>query len=67
MFCLSFQVLAEREKRLGSDSVNSSTDELNTKNKHNAAQHLLEEIRQAVSEANAKGINLCFYKDFVYI
>ncbi|XP_060519961.1 uncharacterized protein LOC132698107 isoform X4 [Cylas formicarius] len=48
------QVLAEREKRLSSDSVHSSTDELNEKSKNNAAQHLLEEIRQAVNEANAK-------------
>lgn len=49
------QVLAEREKRLGSDSVTSSTDELNEKSKDDPAHHLLEEIRQAVSEANAKG------------
>lgn len=48
------QVLAEREKRLGSDSVTSSTDELNEKSKNDPAHHLLEEIRQAVSEANAK-------------
>ncbi|XP_066255923.1 uncharacterized protein Spn isoform X3 [Euwallacea similis] len=48
------QVLAEREKRLGSDSVSSSTDELNEKSKDDPAHHLLEEIRQAVSEANAK-------------
>ncbi|XP_050311669.1 neurabin-1 isoform X2 [Anthonomus grandis grandis] len=49
------QVLAEREKRLGSDSVTSSTDELNEeKSKEDPAHHLLEEIRQAVSEANAK-------------
>ncbi|KAK4877137.1 hypothetical protein RN001_009643 [Aquatica leii] len=46
------QVLAEREKRIGSDSVNNSTDDLSEKNK--TAQHLLEEIRQAVSEANAR-------------
>lgn len=51
---LFFQVLAEREKRLGGD-VSSSTDELETKAKHKTAQHLLEEIRQAVNEANAKG------------
>lgn len=49
------QVLAEREKRLGSDSVTSSTDELSEKSKDDPAHHLLEEIRQAVSEANAKG------------
>ncbi|CAH2004152.1 unnamed protein product [Acanthoscelides obtectus] len=48
------QVLAEREKRLGSDSVSSSTDELNEKSKNDPAHHLLEEIRQAVNEANAK-------------
>ncbi|KAH1010365.1 hypothetical protein HUJ05_004669 [Dendroctonus ponderosae] len=48
------QVLAEREKRLGSDSATSSTDELNEKSKSDPAHHLLEEIRQAVSEANAK-------------
>lgn len=47
------QVLAEREKRMGSDSTNNSTDDLSEKNK--TAQHLLEEIRQAVSEANARG------------
>ncbi|XP_049819529.1 uncharacterized protein LOC109595347 isoform X2 [Aethina tumida] len=46
------QVLAEREKRLGNESISSSTDELNDKNA--AAQQLLEEIRQAVSEANTK-------------
>ncbi|KAK9891508.1 hypothetical protein WA026_014744 [Henosepilachna vigintioctopunctata] len=46
------QVLAQREKR--NDSLSSSTDELNEKSKHDAAQHLLEEIRQAVNEANAK-------------
>ncbi|XP_076264918.1 protein phosphatase 1 regulatory subunit spinophilin isoform X4 [Rhynchophorus ferrugineus] len=53
------QVLAEREKRLGSDSVTSSMDDLNEKSKNDPAHHLLEEIRQAVSEANAKetGIN----------
>lgn len=45
-------MLAEREKRIGSDSVNNSTDDLSEKNK--TAQHLLEEIRQAVSEANAR-------------
>lgn len=49
------QVLAQREKR--NDSLSSSTDELNEKCKHDAAQHLLEEIRQAVNEANAKGRN----------
>lgn len=48
------QVLAEREKRLGSDSVHSSTDELNEKTKDDPAHHLLEEIRQAVNEANSK-------------
>jgi neurabin len=48
------QVLAEREKRLSTDSLNSSTDELSEKSKHCPAQHLLEEIRQAVNEANAK-------------
>ncbi|KAJ8933539.1 hypothetical protein NQ314_013952, partial [Rhamnusium bicolor] len=48
------QVLAEREKRLGTDSINSSTDELNDKTKNDPAHHLLEEIRQAVNEANAK-------------
>ncbi|KAG5890937.1 hypothetical protein JTB14_019875 [Gonioctena quinquepunctata] len=48
------QVLAEREKRLGTDSVSSSTDELNEKTKDDPAHHLLEEIRQAVHEANAK-------------
>ncbi|CAH1180314.1 unnamed protein product [Phaedon cochleariae] len=48
------QVLAEREKRFGSDSLNSSTDELNEKIKDDPAHHLLEEIRQAVNEANAK-------------
>lgn len=46
-------MLAEREKRIGSDSVTNSTDDLSEKNK--TAQHLLEEIRQAVSEANARG------------
>ncbi|KAF5288291.1 hypothetical protein FQA39_LY04059 [Lamprigera yunnana] len=46
------QVLAEREKRISSDSVNNSTDDLSEKNK--TAQNLLEEIRQAVSEANAR-------------
>ncbi|XP_031347575.1 uncharacterized protein LOC116173971 isoform X2 [Photinus pyralis] len=46
------QVLAEREKRIGSESVSNSTDDLSEKNK--TAQHLLEEIRQAVSEANAR-------------
>lgn len=45
-------MLAEREKRFGSEA--GSTEELNDK-KNNAAQHLLEEIRQAVNEANAKG------------
>ncbi|KAJ8934618.1 hypothetical protein NQ318_012652 [Aromia moschata] len=48
------QVLAEREKRFGCDSINSSTDELNDKSKNDPAHHLLEEIRQAVNEANAK-------------
>ncbi|KRT84865.1 Sterile alpha motif containing protein [Oryctes borbonicus] len=47
------QVLAEREKRMGNESVTSSTDELSEKSK-NTAQHLLEEIRQAVSEANSR-------------
>lgn len=50
------KVLAEREKRIGSESVTSSMDELNEKGKQ-TAQHLLEEIRQAVSEANARGKN----------
>lgn len=45
--------MAEREKRIGSDSINNSSDDLSEKNK--TAQHLLEEIRQAVSEANARG------------
>lgn len=49
------QVLAEREKRSGSDSLSNSTTDLNEKNKQAQAQHLLEEIRQAVQEANAKG------------
>ncbi|KAK9704042.1 SAM domain (Sterile alpha motif) [Popillia japonica] len=48
------QVLAEREKRMGNESVTSSTDELSDKSKQNTAQHLLEEIRQAVSEANSR-------------
>nr|XP_023016595.1 uncharacterized protein LOC111505922 isoform X2 [Leptinotarsa decemlineata] len=49
------QVLAEREKRLGGDSTSSSTDDLNDKTtKDDPAHHLLEEIRQAVHEANAK-------------
>lgn len=47
------QVLAEREKRMGTESLSNSTDELNEKSK-STAQHLLEEIRQAVSEANAR-------------
>ncbi|XP_028149950.2 uncharacterized protein LOC114343319 isoform X3 [Diabrotica virgifera virgifera] len=48
------QVLAEREKRLGTDSVSSSTDDLNDSSKEDPAHHLLEEIRQAVNEANSK-------------
>ncbi|XP_025836703.1 uncharacterized protein LOC108734606 isoform X3 [Agrilus planipennis] len=48
------QVLAEREKRIDSGSVTSSTDDLTEKSK-STAQHLLEEIRQAVNEANARG------------
>ncbi|XP_008191012.2 uncharacterized protein Spn isoform X2 [Tribolium castaneum] len=48
------QVLSEREKRFSSDTLNSSCEELTERSKHNAAQHLLEEIRQAVNEANAK-------------
>lgn len=48
-------MLAEREKRAGGDSLSNSTDDLNEKNKQAQAQHLLEEIRQAVHEANAKG------------
>ncbi|XP_044269794.1 uncharacterized protein LOC123014647 isoform X2 [Tribolium madens] len=48
------KVLSEREKRFSSDTLNSSCEELTEKSKHNAAQHLLEEIRQAVNEANAK-------------
>lgn len=52
---LFLQVLAEREKRMGNESVTSSTDELSDKSKQNTAQHLLEEIRQAVSEANSRG------------
>ncbi|XP_057658198.1 uncharacterized protein LOC130895088 isoform X2 [Diorhabda carinulata] len=48
------QVLAEREKRLGGDSATSSTDELNDRSKDDPAHHLLEEIRQAVNEANSK-------------
>ncbi|CAG9854132.1 unnamed protein product [Phyllotreta striolata] len=48
------QVLAEREKRLGSDSTHSSTDELNEKTRDDPAHHLLEEIRQAVNEATSK-------------
>lgn len=47
------KVLAEREKRIGGESLNNSSDDLSEKNR--TAQHLLEEIRQAVSEANAKG------------
>ncbi|XP_071057520.1 uncharacterized protein [Onthophagus taurus] len=47
------QVLAEREKRMGNESLTSSTDELSEKSK-STAQHLLEEIRQAVSEANQR-------------
>lgn len=39
---------------MGSDSISSSIDDLNEKGKQ-TAQHLLEEIRQAVSEANARG------------
>lgn len=50
---LYYQVLAEREKRMGSESITSSTDDLNDRKA--TAQHLLEEIRQAVSEANARG------------
>lgn len=52
LFC--FQVLAEREKRIGNESLANSTDSLN-ESKQAQAQHLLEEIRQAVHEANAKG------------
>lgn len=52
--------MAEREKRLGSESINSSTDELNERTKNDPAHHLLEEIRQAVNEANAKG-KFCVY------
>lgn len=51
-----FKVLAEREKRMGSDSITSSIDDLNEKSK-NTAQHLLEEIRQAVNEASSRGNN----------
>lgn len=40
---------------MGNESVTSSTDELSEKSKQNTAQHLLEEIRQAVSEANSRG------------
>lgn len=50
-----FQVLAEREKRIDSESLANSTDDLNEKSRQAQAQHLLEEIRQAVHEANAKG------------
>lgn len=55
LYTLFLKVLAEREKRLGSESMNSSIDELNEKSKNDPAHHLLEEIRQAVNEANAKG------------
>lgn len=47
-------MLAEREKRIGGDSLTNSTDDLN-ESKQAQAQQLLEEIRQAVHEANAKG------------
>lgn len=40
---------------MSSDSVTSSTDDLNEKSKHNTAQQLLEEIRQAVNEASSRG------------
>ncbi|XP_065161310.1 uncharacterized protein Spn isoform X5 [Atheta coriaria] len=50
-----FQVLAEREKRIGTESLTASQDELNEKSK-STAQHLLEEIRQAVNEANQRGM-----------
>lgn len=49
-------MLAEREKRMGVDSINNSTDDLNEKSNRQTAQHLLEEIRQAVTEANARGL-----------
>lgn len=48
------QVLADRERRSTGDSLSSSTDELNERDRHDPAHHLLEEIRQAVNEANAK-------------
>lgn len=58
-------MLAEREKRMGNESVTSSTDELNEKSKHNTAQQLLEEIRQAVSEASSRGNKTALIKRLV--
>lgn len=51
---------------MSSDSVTSSTDDLNEKSKHNTAQQLLEEIRQAVNEASSRGklINFIFFAYF---
>lgn len=56
------QVLAEREKRLGGNdsSRESSGDFSDLNNPHNndptiVTHHLVEEIRQAVSEANQRG------------
>lgn len=56
------QVLAEREKRLGGNdsSRESSGDFTDLNNPHNndptmVTHHLVEEIRQAVNEANQRG------------
>lgn len=55
------QVLAEREKRLGGNdsSRESSGDFSDLNNPHNdptmVTHHLVEEIRQAVNEANQRG------------
>lgn len=53
------KVLAERERRMndGTSSRESSGDfsDLNKQNTALVTQHLVEEIRQAVNEANARG------------
>jgi len=60
------QVLAEREKRLGGNdsSRESSGDFSDLNNPHNndptmVTHHLVEEIRQAVNEANQRGKQKC--------
>lgn len=51
-------MLAERERRMNDGSSRDSSGDFSDLNKQNTAlvtQHLVEEIRQAVNEANARG------------